>query len=169
MKDMIKNKEVKDFVIYFLIIIVVLLLRFFVISPVTVEGASMEPTLQSHNILILEKYHNSYNRFDVVVLNKNGSKLIKRIIGLPGEYIAYKDNILFVNHIQTEDIPNLPQTADFELSDFGYDVIPDDYYFVLGDNRVNSSDSRVFGLVHKDDIIGSTSFRLFPFTEFGYF
>ena len=162
-------KYIKEIIIYGLIILGVILLRTFVITPVTVDGQSMEPTLHNNNVLLLEKYNKSYNRFDVVVLNKNGEKLIKRIIGLPGEYIAYKDNILFVDHIQTEDIGNIPKTADFELSDYGYDVIPEDYYFVLGDNRVNSSDSRVFGLVHKDDIIGTTNFRIYPINELGIF
>lgn len=162
-------KYIKEIIIYGLIILGVILLRTFVITPVTVDGQSMEPTLHNNNVLLLEKYNKSYNRFDVVVLNKNGEKLIKRIIGLPGEYIAYKDNILFIDHVQTEDIGNIPKTADFELSDYGYDVIPEDYYFVLGDNRVNSSDSRVFGLVHKDDIIGTASFRIYPINELGIF
>ena len=162
-------KYIKEIIIYASIIMLVILIRTYIITPVTVSGASMEPTLQNNNVLLLEKYNKSYERFDVVVLNLNGEKIIKRIIGLPGEYISYKDNILFVNHVQTEDVGNIPKTADFELSDFGYDVIPEDYYFVLGDNRVNSSDSRVFGLVHKDDIIGKTNFRIFPFNELGLF
>ncbi len=162
-------KYIKEIIIYASIIVTVILLRTFIITPVTVDGQSMEPTLHDNNVLLLEKYNKNYKRLDVVVIDLNGEKLIKRIIGLPGEYIAYKDNILFVNNIQTEDVGNIPKTSDFELSDFGYDVIPEDYYFVLGDNRINSSDSRVFGLIHKDDIIGTTSFRIFPISELGLF
>ena len=59
------------------------------------------------------------------------------------------------------------KTTDFILEQIGYDKIPKDYYFVMGDNRTNSTDSRSVGLIHKDDIYGATNFSLFPFNRFG--
>ena len=160
---------------YLIIIIVVVLFRTFIATPVRVNGASMESILKDGDILILNKLNHNYKRFDVVVINKkvNGikTKLVKRIIGLPGENISYKDNELYINGEKLEDI-SISRTSNFTLSDlYSLDKIPDDAYFVMGDNRGNSSDSRDYrvGLIKKDEIIGTTTIRLFPFNKIGKF
>lgn len=163
-----KKNIVKELIPYIVIIIVVVLLRTFVITPVQVEGASMYPTLKDNEILLLKKYDHSFERFDIIVFNYNGSKLIKRIVGFPGEYVEYKDNKLFINDKQVkENFISTQKTGDFKLEELGYDKIPHDSYFVMGDNRTNSTDSRMIGLVSEDDIYGATNFGLFPFSEFG--
>ena len=163
-----KKTLIKELIPYIVIIVIVILLRSFVITPVQVEGASMYPTLKDNEILLLKKYDHSFERFDIVVFNYNGSRLIKRVIGFPGEYVEYKDNKLYINDKQVkEDFISTQKTNDFKLEELGYDKIPEGYYFVMGDNRNNSTDSRVIGLVKEDEIYGSTNLSLFPFSEMG--
>ena len=78
-------KKIKELIPYILIISLVILIRTFIITPVRVDGPSMEDTLENGDILLLQKFNNNYQRFDIVVLNYNNEKLVKRIIGLPGE------------------------------------------------------------------------------------
>ena len=154
---------------YIIIVIVVALIRTFIITPVQVEGMSMYSTLDDKEILLLKKYDKSYDRFDVVVFNYNNTKLIKRVVGLPGDTVEYKDNKLYINgkYIKEEFLKNNQETYDFSLEDLGYETLPDGYYFVMGDNRTNSTDSRVIGLVSAEDIEGTTNFVIFPLNKFG--
>lgn len=156
---------------YIIIVIVVALIRTFIITPVQVEGMSMYSTLDDKEILLLKKYDKSYDRFDVVVFNYNNTKLIKRVVGLPGDTVKYKDNKLYINgkYIKEEFLKNNQETYDFSLEDLGYETLPDGYYFVMGDNRTNSTDSRVIGLVSAEDIEGTTNFVIFPLNKFGNF
>lgn len=160
-------KFIKELVPYIVIIAVVVLIRTFIVTPVQVDGESMYPTLLDNQILILKKYDHSYDRFDIVVFKYNNSKLVKRIIGLPGETISYKNNILYINNKEIDNIKLDAYTYDFNLSELGFDKIPEGYYFVLGDNRTNSLDSRMIGLIPKDNILGVTNFSVFPFKRFG--
>lgn len=174
MKEKAKN-IIKELYPYVVIVVVVVLFRTFIATPVRVDGSSMDSTLKNGDILILNKLDKSYERFDVVVINAKidgkNSKLVKRIIGLPGENIEYEDNELYINGKKIEDVATA-RTSDFSLSDL-YDVekIPDDYYFVMGDNRIYSRDSRDYtvGLIKKEDIVGTTTIRLFPFNKIGKF
>ena len=110
-------------------------------------------------------------RFDVVSLEYKGSKyLIKRVIGLPGELVEYKNNTLYIdgermgeNFLDDETI-----TKNFSIKELGYEKIPEDMYLVLGDNREDSLDSREIGLIKKDTIIGKVSFRIWPINKFGF-
>lgn len=163
-----KKNLVKELMPYVIIIIFVILLRTFVVTPVQVEGTSMYPTLKDREILLLKKYDHSFERFDIVVFNYSGNKLIKRIIGFPGETVEYKDNKLYINDKRvSETFISTQKTEDFKLEDIGYDTIPEGYYFVMGDNRTNSTDSRIIGLISKKDIEGATNLSLFPFSEMG--
>lgn len=156
-------KFIKELVPYVIIFLVVILIRSFIVTPVSVDGTSMYPNLKDGNILLLKKFDKSYERFDIVVLNYNGDRLIKRIIGLPGEYVEYKDSKLYINSQLVEEEMIDVNTNNFKLEDIGYNKIPDDYYFVVGDNRGVSKDSRIIGLIHKKDILGTVSFSLWPF------
>ena len=165
------KKFLKEIYPYLIIIIVVVLIRTFIATPVRVDGASMDSTLNNGDILILNKLDKSYKRFDIVVINYEKSKLVKRIIGLPGEKIDYKDNNLYINGEIIDDV-SVSRTGDFTLKElYNIEKIPPGYYFVMGDNRGNSSDSRDYriGLIKKSDIVGTTSIRLFPFNKFGVF
>ena len=156
-------KLFKELLPYIMIVVVVLAIRAFIATPVRVDGASMNPTLEDGEILILKKYDRSLERFDIVVLDYNGEKLVKRVIGLPGEKIAYKDNKLYVDGKRVKEPFEHEVTDDFELEE----QIPEGYYFVLGDNRINSTDSRMIGAISKEQIQGTTNFSIFPFDKFG--
>lgn len=162
-------KLLKEIGSYLLIIILVIIIRTFIVTPVSVDGDSMYPTLKDNEILILKKYDKDIKRFDIIVFKNGSTKLIKRVIGLPGETVEYKSNKLYINGEELEDIKLFTKTSDFNLESLDIKVIPDDMYFVLGDNRTNSSDSRIIGLISKKDIMGITSFRLFPLDRIGKF
>lgn len=172
-------KFLKDLIPYLIIIVVVILIRTFIATPVRVEGSSMDPTLKDGDILILNKLSRNYKRFDIVVVEikqkyyEDGkakyktTKLVKRIIGLPGENIEYKNNKLYINGKVIEDVV-LEDTDDFSLKEiYGINKIPSNSYFVMGDNRDGSSDSRMseVGLIKKDKILGKTIFRIWPINK----
>ena len=159
-------KILKSWAPYLAIILLVVFLRTFIITPVRVDGKSMNPTLENGQILLLEKINSNYKRFDIVVINyeENGQteKLIKRIIGLPGETVEIKDNKIYIDEVEINDDYAYGETSDYEKI-----TLDDDEYFILGDNRLISKDSRYFGPVKKDDLMGEAVFRLWPFSSFG--
>ena len=171
MKNEKMKKIIKEVISYILIIGIVLIIKAYVFTPIRVNGDSMYPTLKNNDMMILNEigyYINGVNRFDIVVVNTNGEKIIKRIIGLPGDKVEYKNNKLYINDKEMEEKFEHDDTNDFSVnSDLGYEIIPDDYYFVVGDNRNNSVDSRIIGLVSKKQIIGKTKLIIYPFSRFG--
>lgn len=163
------KKIIKELYPYVIIVVCVVLFRTFIATPVRVDGDSMRESLHNGDILILNKLDKSYERFDVVVVNYNKTKLVKRIIGLPGENIEYKNNKLYINNKEIEDVETI-RTLDFSLEElYSITEIPKEHYFVMGDNRGNSLDSRDYrvGLIKKEDIVGVTIFRLYPFNKIG--
>lgn len=171
MKTTIKT-IIKELYPYVIIVVVVVLFRTFIATPVKVDGGSMISTLNNNDILILNKLDKSYSRFDIVVIYKGKTKLVKRIIGLPGENIEYKDNNLYIDGNLIDDV-STARTANFSLEElYGIDKIPEGYYFVMGDNRGKSTDSRDTewpGLIKYSEIKGTTNIRLFPFNKIGKF
>ena len=166
-----KKETIRELIIYGSVILAIILIRTFVITPVRVNGTSMYSTLNDGEIMILNKLDYKFNdikRFDIVVVKTDSNKIIKRVIGLPGETIRYVDNTLYINDKKIDEPYLKDKTDDFDLQELGYDRIPDDCYFVLGDNRDNSSDSRVIGPVKKSQIEGSASLVLFPFKDAGF-
>lgn len=157
-------KIVKQIIPYVVILLIVLIIRTFIVTPVVVSGSSMDDTLKDGDILLLNKFDKTYERYDIIVFNYQNTKLVKRVIGLPGEHIKYKDGILYINDEIYEDEFST-ETLDFDLTTLGVDIIPEGYYFVLGDNRMKSSDSRMIGLIKKEDINGTTTFSLWPFKK----
>lgn len=169
--DWLDIKEfLKDSAKYILTIIAVLFIVIYVVSVQQIMGPSMKPTLNNGDIVLLNKFQ--YRLFDIkrnqiIALNYKDTKyMVKRVIGLPGEKIEFKDNTLYINDkAYTEPFIKNVKTNDFSLKDIGYDVIPDDMYLVLGDNRENSMDGRDFGLISKKDIIGKASIRIWPLNK----
>lgn len=117
-------------------------------TVVLVAGPSMEPNYQDANILLAERHYSYLQRFDVVVIYSDVAHktLIKRVIGLPGETVEYKGNMLYINGEPTYDAYNYGGTSDFSVT------LDNDHYFCLGDNRTNSADSRKYGNFTEDDI-----------------
>lgn len=166
-------RDVKEFfrdsIGFIIIIVVVLLINIYIISFQQVVGPSMQTNLYSGDIVILNKIvfkFRDIRRCDVISFEYDSKNLVKRVIGLPGDYIEYKDNYLYINGKKyTEDYLNDGVvTKDFKLEDLkgNYTKIPDNMYLVLGDNRTDSMDSRDFGLIDKKDIKGKVSIRIWP-------
>ena len=126
----------------------------------------MVPTLKDNQILLLNKLDyklNEIDRYDIVVIKVGNGEIIKRVIGLPGETIEYRNNNLYIDGHEVETEYNF-ETEDFTLNSIcNCDKIPQDKYLVLGDNRKNSSDSRgPIGLIDKSNIEGSAHISLWP-------
>ncbi len=156
-------KVIKEVIPYIVIVVVVVLIRTFIITPVRVDGDSMKNTLKNGDILLLYKL-SSINRFDIIVLDeeKDNEKIIKRVIGMPGETIAIKKGKIYINDKVIDD-----EYAYGETSDYNNVTLRDNEYFILGDNRLISKDSRYFGPIKENEIKGKIVFRLFPFTKIG--
>ncbi len=164
------NKKKKEIIEYIVLIVVILLIRTYLFVPIMVSGNSMVPTLNNGDVMILNKFNylvNDIKRFDIVVVDYENEYIIKRVIGLPGDYVEYKNDILYVNGKKIEEVYDREYTEDFNLNDLNIEKIPNNYYLVLGDNRPISKDSRKIGLIDKKNIKGSTNFILFPFSRFG--
>lgn len=159
------KKIVKEIYPYVIIILVVILIRLFIITPVTVDGPSMNETLHQGDVLIINKINKENPKRDqIVVFRKGNDKLIKRVIALPGEKIKCVSGTIYINNEEYNDSYGYGTTTDFMEVKLG-----DGQYFVLGDNRQNSADSRLFGPVSKEKIEGTALFRVFPFTKLAMF
>ena len=168
-------REIKEFLSdtfkYIIVILLVLILAIYVISLSQVVGNSMSPNYNDGDVVFVSKIHykiSSIQRNDIISFkNEDTRYLIKRVIGLPGEIIEYKDNTLYIDGIGYDELyldKNI-KTNNFSLNDIGYTKIPDDMYLVLGDNREESYDSRDFGLIKKSDIIGKCIFQVWPLNK----
>ena len=143
--------NLKELLPYIIIVITVIVIRTYFYTPVLVNGDSMKPTLKDKQLLLLNKYDKSLKRFDIVVLTReNNEKLIKRVIGLPGEYVEYKNGKLYIDgKIVKDNFSKFTNDFFLEAIDLNLKKIPDNQYLVLGDNRNNSIDSRTIGLIDK--------------------
>lgn len=158
------NKYIKEYAPYIIAIILILLFKRFFYSPIRVNGDSMLGTLKDGDIMILDIIgfrNNGVKRFDIVVVDEGDEFIIKRVIGMPGEKIEYRDNELYINDKKMDDPYNSNNTKDFSF------IIPDGEYYVLGDNRSNSMDSREFGSFKKKQIRGKTNYIIMPFSRYG--
>ena len=166
METKVKNKRVVDIVSMILIILIIIFIKKFVFTNVMVHGVSMYDTLHDKDIMVLDIIGpklTGYKRFDIVVVKTNNTKIIKRIIGLPGETVEYKDNQLYINGKKVKDKYGTNETEDIEKVKLGKNE-----YYVLGDNRQDSADSRIIGPVKKSKIMGKATLTLFPFNRIGF-
>jgi len=149
-------------------VLIALLIHVFLAQATRVYGQSMQPNLQTNERLVIEKM--SYRlhgprRGDVVVLRdpSGGSELlIKRVVGLPGERVTIANGQVFIDGVELEE-PYLDQ----ETESGGSWLVPPLQVFVMGDNRQASRDSRSFGAVGRDQIIGRALFRYWPLDQIG--
>lgn len=154
-------KNIKELLPYIMILIIIVLLRTFVVTPIKVNGSSMYDTLDGTEYMILNKLAKP-ERYDIVVLKTGTDELIKRVYGLPGETIMIENSKIYINNKIIEDKYAYGETSNYESI-----ILGDDEYFVLGDNREVSFDSRSIGPVKATNIEGTTSFVIFPFNKFG--
>ncbi|HLR60738.1 MAG TPA: signal peptidase I [Pseudogracilibacillus sp.] len=170
-----KKSELFDWIKAIVIAVVIaFVVRAFIISPIIVDGPSMEPTLYDSDQMIVNKFNYLFNdpkRFDIVIFHATEEKdYIKRVIGLPGEHVEVKNNELYINNTKEDEYflnsgEGPIETADFDLESLPgkYKEIPENKVLVLGDNRNNSTDSRIIGLIDIDEIVGKASFIYWPF------
>lgn len=154
-------KNCKELLPYIILFIIVLLVRTFIVTPIKVNGNSMYNTLEGKEFMILNKLDKP-ERYDIVVIDTKSDELIKRVYGMPGEKISIENNVIYINDKKIEDVYAYGETSNYESITLG-----DDEYFVLGDNRAVSLDSRTIGPVKKSQIKGTTNFIIYPFNRFG--
>jgi len=161
--------------IFVLCTVIVFILRAFIFVPIEVTGNSMSPTLKEHDFVVVENF-SDIKRFDIIVFHApDGNTYVKRVVGLPGDHIEYKKDNLYVNHKLVEetflkDIKKKKNeyvfTTDFDSKDLtGTKTIPKDQYFVMGDNRRLSKDSRSFGTISSYSIIGKAILVYYPLSD----
>ncbi|NCU28063.1 MAG: signal peptidase I [Candidatus Moranbacteria bacterium] len=175
-KQSSKKKDVLDFIKYVVIaILIVIPIRIFIAQPFVVSGESMFPTFLDGDYLIVDEvsYHTGEpERGDVVIFKYPLDPkrfFIKRIIGLPNESIEVKDGIITIKNTSNPQGFTYPEPylkQDFKDT-FSYQTANDEY-FVLGDNRARSSDSRYWGSLPKNLIIGRAFVRLLPLKDISY-
>jgi signal peptidase I len=177
-KTVKKEKEwsFKEFIVFILITFAIVLpIRAYIAQPFIVSGESMDPTFATGQYLIVDQitYRLSEpDRGDVVVfrLPQDPSRfLIKRLIALPGETVKIDGEIIYVKKVGAEDFIQLnndyvthPKSTNLE------ETLEEDEYFVLGDNRANSLDSRFFGTIDRKFLVGRALVRLFPFNKINW-
>ncbi|MGX7199381.1 signal peptidase I [Enterococcus nangangensis] len=150
-------------------------LRLFVFFPAAVDGRSMAPTLATSDRGIVLQLKTP-DRFDIVTLDSHDAEekiYIKRVIGLPGDHVVYQDGVLTINDKMYEEPfldPQLAFNEDGTSATGDWDLeVPADSYWVLGDNRGNSKDSRAIGFIKKKDIDGVFVWRFWPLNKWELF
>ncbi len=155
-----------------LTVIIFLVIQNFVAQPYRIEQMSMEQTLEPGQYVLIDKLSPrwaDYARGDVVVFwppdAEHEVPFIKRVIGLPGDRVEIRDGLVFVNGVELDE-PYVFE-GPTEASVLGdVIVVPPDSYFAMGDHRSDSTDSRVFGFIGRDDIIGRALVRYWPLDTF---
>jgi signal peptidase I len=159
-------------------LIIAFLFRHFFFTPSIVHGESMSPTFHEDDKLIISKI-SKIHRFDTIVFNAPDANehYVKRVIGLPGDNVEMKDDVLYINgepmkepylEVEGVGIPFEKMTGDFTLEELtGVPRVPKGTLFVLGDNRLNSKDSRYFGFITEESVLGEVKFRIYPFQSIG--
>ncbi len=176
MKETWKGLLKDLFTLVILIVLVVIPIRVFVISPFVVDGESMHPTFKNLDYLIVDELLYDFSapaRGDVVVFrypDKPSIFYIKRIIGLPGETVSINHGVVTITTVagQNLTLPE-PYTVNEDATYTKNVSLNPEEYFVMGDNRPNSSDSRVWGPLPRKDIVGRVDLRLLPISKIGFF
>lgn len=154
---------------------IIIPVRYYLIQPFYVKGASMEPNFHNYQYLIIDEL--SYRlhepvRGDVVVLRnplRSSQFFIKRIIGLPGETVQIKENHIYINDLALDESVYLDASVETFAPQKGKITLQADEYFVMGDNRPESADSRSFGPIKKDRLIGRAWLRAWPLSKLAHF
>lgn len=169
-----KNKK-KDmsWTSFFLFLLAIILFRIFVLEPHSVSGSSMDNTFKDNDYVLVDKISYRFGdpvKGDIVVFNppetaENKSRFIKRIIATPGETIRVEDGITYIGNQPIEEkFVTYKSTKNSDTI-----ILKNNEYFVMGDNRNVSYDSRYWGPITKDEIQGKVFVRLYPFNKISLF
>lgn len=174
-------KEIGKTFLYLVVLAAILVgLRQFVFTSVVVKGDSMDPTLIDGERVIALK-NTEIQRFDIVTFpapDDVGKNYIKRVVGLPGDTVEYKKDVLYINgkkyaepyldEYKSKLTDGQPLTDDFDLNKlYGSEKVPAGELFVMGDNRRISKDSRIIGTIKEKDIMADVKFVFWPIKRFG--
>ena len=165
------TRQIFSLLKYYMIgVAIVLLIANFIAKPVVVRGSSMNPTLNNFDICISNRLSivlgGTIDRFDIVVAQTEEGEIVKRVVGIPGDVISYQGGVLTVNGttVVEDYIIDDPSKHHSDM-DFHEIRLGADEYFLMGDNRTGSTDSRYFGPFHRSDIISKDMLILFPFNR----
>ena len=177
------KNEVFDFIKTFAVCLgAVWLLTTYVLTPVRVDGLSMYPTLHDADLGLANIFSARFleiERFDVVVVKDkaegSSDHWVKRVIGLPNETISCKDDVVYINgepleepYLENEYANSQRASLGYFTADFDEVTLGDDEYFVMGDNRTNSTDSRYVGAFLRENITCKDVFIYYPFSNFKF-
>ncbi|MBO0454554.1 signal peptidase I [Candidatus Enterococcus murrayae] len=176
-----KVKEIAKSILFYVVMVgAVIALRHYVFSPVEAIGDSMKPTINDGERMFGLKLA-EIERFDIVTFpapDDPGRDYVKRVIGLPGDTVAYKNDQLYINGKKYEEsyldefkgklTDGQPLTNDFDLQSlFGYEKVPAGQLFVLGDNRRISKDGRIIGMIDEEAVLTNVKFVFWPPNRIG--
>ncbi|MBM7620252.1 signal peptidase I [Bacillus tianshenii] len=152
------------------VVVLVIVCRQFLFTPVTVNGGSMSPTFQDNDRVMVLKM-SEIEHFDMIVFEAptSSDKHIKRVIGMAGDTLKVMNDRLYINDALVEE-PYLEEnkaSSPFALTEDFEVVVPEDCLFVMGDNRLSSGDSRLYGFVPKDNVFGEVKIRFYPLSGIG--
>lgn len=178
----VKRRLLEWGVIVAIAVVAAVLLRLFVVQTFFIPSTSMSPTLQVGDRIVVDKlaYHlHGVGRGDIIVFNApkavatdcatTDTVLVKRVIGLPGETISDRNDIVYINGKPLAE-PWLPKNdPNTKTTPFPPYHIPKNNYFVMGDNRTGSCDSRYWGTVTRSEIIGKADLRIWPISRIAFF
>lgn len=163
---------VKTFMICF---VSIFLITTYLIKPVTIHGKSMYPTLKDKDvgaINVISRKVFDVERFDVVVAYRDGMDWVKRVIGLPGDRVYAKDDVVYVNgkpieepYLNNDYVNKIRARGDKFTQDFDEVILGEDEYFLMGDNRIISKDSRDIGPFLGKSIVGKDVYVVYPFND----
>jgi len=157
-------------------LVLALIIRAFFLQVFWIPSGSMEKTLDINDRIVVNKvsyYFRLPQRFEIVVfravqaMGEEKKDLIKRLVGLPGETLEIKNGDLFINGSCIEYPTNMKQSMNQDYANFGPVTIPSDSFFVMGDNRPESADSRYWGFLPKKNLIGPAFLRIWPLYKIG--
>lgn len=170
------KKEIREWIVSLTTaLVVVMLVSNFLVTIIRVDGGSMLNTLHDGDRLlvnVLDMQLNGPERYDVVILHypQRKGNFVKRIIGMPGDTLEVKQGVLYINgEAVEEEYLAEERTVKFHSDSyhFGPIEIPEDQYFVLGDHRDKSNDSRQVGLIDRDLLVGQASYIFWPLDRLG--
>ena len=171
-----RKKDAREWVVSIVTaLLAVLIIRSFFFTIIRVDGTSMTDTLQNNDrlfVTVLDMKLHGPDRFDVVITHYDDTRkeYVKRVIGLPGDTLEVKSGVLYVNGEAYEEpflSPDRIVNDSLPQYDFGPIEVPEGSYFVMGDNRDNSRDSRRVGFLSEDKIVGKVRYIIWPLNRIG--